>query len=123
MLTRIRNALAAKKPEVILPHSKLKANLASLLQNQGWLDSVETVEIENMKSLKLKLKYDQVGNATITGLQHISRPGQRIYAKVSKIPRVKVGYGATIISTSRGLMTDKQARKEKLGGEIICQIW
>lgn len=124
MLTRIRNALAVHKTEVMVSHSKFKENLARLMQKQGYLESIETVETEQgLKSLKLILKYTPSGEPMITGLKTVSKPGQRIYAKVSDIPRLKVGMGATIVSTSRGLMTDKQAKSEKLGGEVICQIW
>ncbi|MDP3993746.1 MAG: 30S ribosomal protein S8 [Candidatus Doudnabacteria bacterium] len=126
MLTRIRNALAVKKAEVVLPYSKLKQNLAELLHNQGWIDQVEIdggTEEKSLKHLKLKLKYDEAGSPIISGLNRISKPGQRIYARSQEIPKVKSGFGATIVSTSKGLMTDRQARKEKVGGEVICQIW
>lgn len=126
MLTRIRNALAVKKAEVVLPYSKLKYNLAVLLHSQGWIDQAEVnegKEDKSPKTLQLKLKYDESGSPIISGLTRVSKPGLRIYARSSEIPRAKSGFGATIISTSKGLMTDRQARKEKVGGEVICQIW
>ena len=123
MLTQIRNAVVLRKAEVVLPYSKLKESLATVFARQGWISSFETVEKEKFKYLKLQLKYTSDGDPAISGLKRISKPGQRIYAKVSKIPRVKYGIGSTIISTSRGIMTESQARKEKLGGEVICQIW
>lgn len=123
MLTQIRNALAVKKPEVILPYSQLKSNLADLLMRQGWIAKVEVTEEGKKKSLKLALKYLPEGRAAITGLKRVSKPGQRIYAKFPDISRFTLGVGATIISTSKGLMTDREARREKVGGEVLCQIW
>lgn len=130
MLTQIRNALAAKKPEVVLPHSRLKHDLAKIFANHGWLEKIETVDFlgregkhGNFKSLKLTLKYGATGLPAISGLKRVSRPGQRIFAKVSEISRFRLGLGATVLSTSKGLMTDKEAKKAKLGGEVICQIW
>ena len=123
MLTRLRNALGTKKQEIVLPYSRLKAGLARVLAAQNWLASWEAVEIEGKKFLKLSLKYDESGSPAITGLLRISKPGQRIYAKSSEIPRVRFGQGSTIVSTSRGLMTDREAVKQRVGGEVICQIW
>lgn len=130
MLTRIRNALLAKKPEVILPHSNLKHNLAQLFERQGWLHRVEVTEDSppgeaagQFKVLKLHLKYDEQGQSAISGITRVSKPGQRIYAKVTKIPRSSLGLGETVVSTSKGLMTAQEAVKARLGGEVICQIW
>ena len=123
MLTRIRNGLAAGKQETILPYSKFKHSFADLLVKQGWLEQVEVVTEKNLKLLKLQLKYGPSGEPVISEIKSVSKPGQRIYAKVSKIPRVTFGVGATIVSTSKGLMTDAEARRQKLGGELICQIW
>ncbi|OGE78281.1 MAG: 30S ribosomal protein S8 [Candidatus Doudnabacteria bacterium RIFCSPHIGHO2_01_FULL_46_14] len=123
MLTRIRNALAVKKTEVVLPYSKLKFNLAQVLQRSGWIGKVADDQEGKMKVLRIGLRYDETGMPTISGITRLSKPGQRIYSKVTKIPRVTLGSGATIVSTSKGLMTSDQARKEKLGGELICQIW
>lgn len=124
MLTQIRNALAVRKTEVWLPHSNFKEHLAVIMQKQGWLERLEVIENQKRaKQLKLQLKYDVAGSPVISGLKAVSKSGQRIYAKVSEISGLKVGQGATIVSTSKGLMTDRQAKQEKLGGEIICQIW
>jgi len=123
MLTRIRNAQAVKKTFVSLPYSKLKFNLGNLLERSGWIESAAVADEGKIKALKLKLKYDGQGQPVISGINRISKPGQRIYAKVTKIPRVMLGSGATILSTSKGLMTSDQARKQKLGGELICEIW
>ena len=123
MLTRIRNALAMKKQEVVLPYSKFKHSLADILEKQGKLEKTAVEEQGNFKFLKLVLKYDDSGTSVISGVSRVSKPGQRIYSKAKKIPKVKLGNGITIVSTSRGLMTDKQAKAEKIGGEVICQIW
>ncbi len=123
MLTRIRNALMVKKQEVSLPYSKFKHNLAKLLVAEGWLKSADVKEDGVMKTLVLGLKYDGTGEPAITGLKRISKPGQRIYTRNAEIPRALGGAGITVVSTSRGLMTDKNARTQKVGGEIICQIW
>ncbi len=123
MLTQIRNALKMHKPEVVLPYSDLKHNLAKILASDGWIKSGEAFEVGSRKSLKIGLSYADSGAPVISGLRRISRPGQRIYAKVSDIPRLRLGVGTIIISTSKGLMTDKEARKLKMGGEVICQIW
>ena len=123
MLTRIRNGAAAKKTEVILPFSKFKQDLATILVKQGWIEASEPLTVENRNYLKLNLRYNNTGEPAISGLRRVSKPGQRIYTKVTKIPRVMLGFGSTIVSTPKGLMTDKEARKMNLGGEIVCQIW
>ncbi len=123
MLTRIRNALMVQKSEVVLPYSNFKYSLAKVLQSEGWISKVEVKEEEKNKSLALALKYDQVGQPIITGIKRVSKPGQRIYSGRTEIPKVLGGIGTTIVSTSKGLMTDKEARKQKVGGEIVCQIW
>ena len=123
MLTQIRNSLAVGKPEVVLPFSKLKFNLAGILEKTGWVGEVTTDGEGTVKKLRLKLKYDDRGLPTISGLLRVSKPGQRIYAKSKTIPRSPLGSGIGIISTSHGLMTSDEARRAKLGGELICQIW
>ena len=129
MLTRIRNALMAQKPEVVLPYSKFKHNLAKVLQIEGWIAKVEVKEGTPggsgfaVKELALTLKYDNSGQPVITGIKRVSKPGQRIYSVRTQIPKALGGFGTTIISTSKGLMTDKEARKQKVGGEVVCQIW
>lgn len=123
MLTRIRNSLMAKKPEVALPYSNFKYSLAKVLQSEGWIASVEVKEADKIKTLQLRLKYDPTGMPVISGIQRVSKPGQRIYSGRNEIPKVLGGLGTTIISTSKGLMTDKQAKSQKVGGEIVCQIW
>lgn len=122
MLTRIRNAYAAKKTEVLVPYSKLKHNLAKVLMQESWIKDMEVKSEGTLKDLLLQLRYEN-GEPVISGIKRVSRPGQRIYTKNDSIPSVRGGMGTTIISTSRGLMPDRMARKEKVGGEIICQIW
>lgn len=123
MLTRIRNGLMAKKSDVVLPYSNFKHNLAKVLQAEGWIKTVEVKENEGFKSLELQLKYDSTGAPVISGIKRVSKPGQRIYSGRTEIPRVLGGMGTTIISTSKGLMTDKEAKTQKVGGEVVCQIW
>src|SRR3989344_2825797 len=116
MLTQIRNALMVAKPEVLLPHSNLKQRLGELLVSEGLIESTEVVDSDERKFLKLKLKYAGT-RPTIVGIKRVSKPGQRVYAGADELPRTQSGYGITIISTSKGLMGDRQARKERLGGE------
>ena len=123
MLTQIRNSLAVRKPEVVLSFSKLKFNLAGILEKTGWVGEVTTDGEGTVKKLRLKLKYDDRGLPMISGLLRVSKPGQRIYSKSKAIPRTPLGSGIGIISTSQGLMTSDEARRAKLGGELICQIW
>lgn len=123
MLTRIRNASSVKKTEVVLPYSKFKFNLAKVLAAEGWIKSMDVKEEGIAKSLVMVLKYTSDGSPVISGITRISKPGQRIYSKNTEIPRALGGIGTTIVSTSKGLMTDKVARKTGVGGEVICQIW
>jgi len=113
----------AKKSEVVLPYSKFKDSLAKVLVSEGWLKSVEVKDVEGFKHLALELKYDPQGLPVISEIKRVSKPGQRIYASRLKVPKVLGGMGTTIVSTSKGLMTDKEARKNKVGGEVVCQIW
>ena len=123
MLTRIRNGIAARKEQVALPYSKLKGSLGDILVSEGFIKSSVVHDAGKFKELVLVLKYNGEGVTPIMGIKRISKPGQRIYVSVTEIPRSNGGLGITILSTSRGLMTDKQARKEKYGGEVICQVW
>ena len=125
MLTRIRNASAVRKPEVVLPFSKLKMAVAQILKEQDYIKGIEKIENGgqggNHDVLKLILKY-QGSQPAITSLKKISKPGRRIYVTVDKLPIVLNNFGIAIISTSSGLMTNKEAKKKKLGGEVICEI-
>lgn len=121
MLTRIRNAALVRKTEVLVPHSKLKASLADILVKEGYIESVEEVAVPS-RGLRLKLKY-QGNQSAIRSIKRISKPGRRSYVKNIELPRVLSGLGMAVISTSRGLMTNKEARKQHLGGEVICEIY
>jgi len=121
MLTRIRNAGAANLPAVELPHSRIKESVAKLLQQQGYIGDV-SVEGDTKKKLKLRLKFNGK-KSVIEGLKRVSKPGLRRYVGATEIPRVRGGLGVAIVSTSEGLLTDQQARKKNLGGELLCYIW
>ena len=129
MLTRIRNALAVGKSEVVLPMSKIKHNIAKILEQSGWVAKVEVIKIKNGDSraafneLKIILKYTKSGKPAITSLKRISKPGRRIYAGKDKLPKVLNNLGIAIISTPQGVMTNKQARQQNMGGEVICEIY
>ncbi len=124
MLTRIRNASLAKKAELSLPYSKFKLSLSKLLEKEGFISSVKEIDNEQgFKMIALGIKYAPSGDALISGIKRVSKPGQRIYLSKDNLPRTNSGLGVTVVSTSKGLMTDRQARKEKIGGEVICQIW
>src|SRR5437763_180322 len=122
MLTRIRNASAAKKGELALPFSKFKLSLAKLLEKEGFVSDVQEVA-GRMKMLQINLKYGPNGESVIAGIKRVSKPGQRIYVPVDKLPRTNSGYGITVVSTPKGLLTDRQARKDRVGGEVVCQVW
>lgn len=122
MLTRIRNATASGKQDLVMPYSKFKHNLAKVLLAEGFLSGVNELA-GRIKMLQINLKYDQAGAPVISGIKRVSTPGQRIYMPAERIPRVNAGFGVTVVSTSKGLLTDKQARKDKVGGEVVCQIW
>ena len=126
MLTRIRNASAVFKKEVFIPFSKQKEEIAKILSKEGYLSNVKC-QMSNVKTKKMKflvagLKYER-GKPVIDGIERVSRPGLKVYLPYKRIPRVLSGFGITVISTSKGLMTGKQARKKRLGGELICKIW
>ena len=125
MLTRIRNANMVSHLDVEMPSSKLKVELAKLLKSEGYITdySVDQKEGSAYKTLKIVLKYDDNSKPVITNLQRVSRPGLRTYAKSKNIPQVLGGMGVAIISTSKGLLTDRKAKKANLGGEILCYIW
>lgn len=122
LLTRLRNALKAKKRRVDIPSSNLKKGLVQLLKDQGFIVDFEEIKDNKQNILRVVLKYTD-GVPAISGLHRVSSPGLRRYTDVEKLPRVLNGYGTAIISTSRGLMTDKQASRESVGGEILCEIW
>ena len=123
MLTRLRNAITAKHESVLVPASKEKEAIAKILLDEGYIKSFETVEDKKIKYLKIEIKYDNNGNSVIYGLKRISKPGLRVYAGVDKLPEVIGGMGIAILSTNKGIITDKQARKLKVGGEVLAYVW
>lgn len=123
MLTRIRNAQAARHSEVVLPFSKLKQNLANILRQERFLKNVDQSQEAGRKSLVLTLQYQANGAPAIKNIRRVSRPGRRVYRKKDELPSVLSGYGLALISTPAGLMTNKEARKRGLGGEIICEVY
>ena len=123
MLTRIRNAALAKKSDLVLPYSKFKRSLADVLLKEGFIAGVSEPTEAKHKMLQINLKYTPEGEAVIAGIKRVSKPGQRIYLPVDRIPRTNSGYGVTVVSTPKGLLTDRQARKDRVGGEVVCQVW
>ena len=122
MLTRIRNGLQARHETVSMPASKEKTEIAKILKNEGFITDY-AVEGDVKKTMTITLKYGPNKEKVINGLKRISKPGLRVYAKVENMPRVLNGLGIAIISTSQGVMTDKNARKQGLGGEVLCYVW
>jgi small subunit ribosomal protein S8 len=122
MLNRIRNATALQKEEVSVPFSRIKYEIANILSKEGFLEEAKKNTKEKNKIIKITLKYNNNVSA-ILGLRRISKPGQRIYSEYSELKKIRGGYGISIISTSKGLMTNKEARKTKIGGEILLEIW
>ena len=122
-LTRIRNANQANKERVEIPHSKMKRALAEIMKNEGFLRNYDKIDDGKQGMLRLYLKYGPNKQKVITGIKRISKPGLRVYVQKDEVPKVLGGLGISIISTPKGLMTDKQARQDRLGGEVICYIW
>ena len=123
LLTRIRNGITAKKEIVEVPASKLKLSIANILMEEGYVSAVELGEGNVQGIIKITLKYAGKGEKVVTGLKRISKPGLRVYADSDNIPKVLNGMGIAILSTSKGVMTDKQARANHIGGEVLAYIW
>jgi len=123
MLTRIRNAVEANHPRVDIPGSKLKMELARILKEEGYINNYVTKGEGVKYMIRVFLRYDAKGTPSITHLSRVSRPGRRVFVGATEIPRVLGGYGVNIVSTSKGLMSGKKARKENVGGEILAQIY
>ena len=123
MLTRIRNANSAKHKTVDVPASKMKTAIAEILFKEGYIKSFEVISNENQGIIRITLKYDEKGTRVIDGIKRISKPGLRVYAGKDELPRVLNGLGIAIISTSKGLKTDKEAREAGMGGEVLAYIW
>ena len=123
MLTRIRNANSSKHKTVDVPASKMKLAIADILFKEGYIRSYEELSNDVQGTIRMVLKYDEKGNRVIAGIKRISKPGLRVYASKEDLPQVLNGLGIAIVSTSKGIMTDKEARKEGLGGEVLAYIW
>ena len=123
MLTRIRNANSAYKDVVVMPYSKIKAGIAEILKEEGYIAGVDSRDATVGKELVVSLKYGPSRERSIAGVRRVSKPGLRVYAKSTNMPRVLGGLGIAIISTSTGLLTDKQAAKKGVGGEVIAYVW
>lgn len=122
MLTCIRNALSARHDTVEVPSSRLKLEIVKILKAEGFIADYE-VDKKVPPTIRIRLRYDDRKRGVITGLQRVSRPGLRIYARRAEIPRVRGGLGIAILSTSRGVMTDREARRAGVGGEVLCYVW
>ena len=123
MLTRIRNANSSKHKTVDIPASKMKVAIADILFKEGYIKSFEEISNDVQGTIRIALKYDEKGNRVIAGIKRISKPGLRVYASKEDLPEVLNGLGIAIVSTSKGVMTDKEARKVGLGGEVLAYIW
>jgi small subunit ribosomal protein S8 len=123
MLTRIRNAITARKAKVIMPASKLKARIAEVLKDEGFVGAIASEEDGKQGLLSIELRYDNNNHNAIQGIRRVSRPGQRTYARHTGLPKVRSGLGIAILTTSKGVMTEREARKQGLGGELLCEVW
>jgi len=123
MLTRIRNAIRARHQKVDVPASKLKLEIARILKEEGYVSNFKATEEEGHKVVRIYLKYDNNNDAVISNVARVSRPGCRVYVRRTEIPRVLGGMGINILTTPRGVMTGRQARKQGLGGELLCEVW
>lgn len=123
LLARIRNAILAKHDRLDVPASNLKQEVCRILKEQGYIEGVQRLEAKPQDVLRIYLRYDPAGIPAITRMSRVSKPGRRVYRGAEDIPNVKNGLGTGIVSTSHGLLTDHQAREQRLGGEILCEIW
>ncbi|HEY6629765.1 MAG TPA: 30S ribosomal protein S8 [Acidimicrobiia bacterium] len=123
MLTRIRNAVAVGHERVAMPASKMKVGIARILQDEGFIDRFDVKDSSPVPELELVLRYGARRQPAIGGIKRISKPGHRIYRGASEIPRVLGGLGVAVVSTSQGLLPDREARRRRLGGEIVCEVW
>ena len=123
MLTRIRNAVAVGHERVSMPSSKMKVKIAEILESEGFIDRYEVKEVGHHLELELVLRYGERRRPAIEGIKRISKPGHRIYRGAAELPRVQGGIGVAVVSTSRGLLPDREARRRRLGGEVLCEVW
>jgi small subunit ribosomal protein S8 len=123
MLTRIRNAVRVERPHVTMPLSKVKRGLAEVLKREGYIWGWEEIQGEPVAELKIELKYDPNGERVIRHIRRVSKPGRRVYARADGLRPVLNGLGISVLSTSRGVISDREARQRKLGGEVLCELW
>jgi small subunit ribosomal protein S8 len=123
MLTRIRNGLTVRKPYVLVPSSKLKVSIAQILLEEGFIQGYEVTNEHPQANIRLWLKYDDKRRPIVAGLKRVSRPGRRVYSGKRELPWVLSGLGVAIVSTPKGVMTDREARRNGVGGEILCYVW
>lgn len=123
MLTRIRNGGMVKFEIVEMPHSTIKVGVAEILKREGYIGDYQVLGDQGKKVLRITMKYDSQSARVITDLKRVSKPGRRVYVKYDQIPKVMSGYGISIISSSKGIVTEKEARAMKVGGELLCQVW
>lgn len=123
MLTRIRNANQALHPEAVMPSSKLKEQIAKILSEEGFVDGYNVEDARVGKALTVKLRYQNGRGRVLKGIRRVSKPGNRVYKGANDIPRVAGGIGVSIVSTSEGLLTDREARRRNVGGEVLCEVW
>ena len=123
MLTRIRNANRVGRRMVLIPKSKICGGIAQVLKDEGYIEEYDVVEDENQGQIRIKLKYSLTGEKVIHQIDRASKPGRRIYNKVDELPNVLNGMGIAVVSTSKGVMSDRRARSQKLGGEVLCTVW
>lgn len=123
MLARLRNASIARHDRTEMPHSNLKQHVAEVLKQEGYVDDVRVSDGDGKKTLTVVLRYGRDKASAIDGVRRVSAPGRRLYVRHDRIPRVRSGMGISILSTSRGVMTDRQAREQKVGGELLCEVW
>ena len=123
MLTRIRNSAMIQHPQLVMPSSKIKVEIAKILTEEGFIRGFTVTDDKPQPYLVIGLKYTGKGNSVITGLERVSKPGRRVYTGYSDIPWVRSGLGISILSTPKGLMTGRKARRSKVGGEILCNVW
>jgi small subunit ribosomal protein S8 len=123
LLNRLRNAMTAGHERVDIPASRVKENVLRVLAEEGYIGSYRRVEEKGRQRLRVSLKYDSEGEPIVNGLERVSRPGRRVYSGAAEIPQVLDGLGMSIVSTSKGIVTGRQAREQRLGGEILCNVW
>ncbi len=123
MLTRIRNGAMAKKETVDIPSSNVKVEIAKVLKAEGYIETYKVQKDNKQGILNVALKYDENKKSVVEGIKRVSKPGSRVYVNTDSVPKVINGYGIAILSTSKGLMVDREARKSKVGGEILCNVW